>query len=306
MDEAQVRDAVERMSRHIVQALARGDHDAYRAAFRLPNIGAGPGRGVDAAVLGSLLAVWAGWAGLLLDAPALEQLVEVAPEIRPLVVDLLDAGVAGEQARLQHLAFTGLQLPRSGDLWSLLYVLAVGYTTMVQTCGGLTYLEEVRGALETQIGPDELAPGSVAVPVVAAVGTGAWAAADRILQTVDGRPDGMTTLATMMVITVRAAARVLAAGPAGPALGADDARFPSAPAELDLPARSVRIVRQAIAGHLGAAGDAPPPGQLLRLPDTAHVTAAVLYAAQIITGQLAAAVQHYVDLESAALDPDRR
>lgn len=314
VDEAQVRDAVERMSRHIVQALSRGDFDGYQAAFHLPGVGARPERGADVAVLASLLASWARPAGLMIDVAGLDQVTRIddSPAVRRTVADLLDAGAAGDSARLEQLAVTALRLPDE-DLWHVLHAVAAAYTTVVRMCGGLDRVEEVQGVLGAQTGPDEQEQALIAAIVAAAIGAGYGRAALRVLAGAAGRPDGDPILATVVTITLKAAARVLATGPAGPAVDVDDPRFPagldmSVLPELDdagLPGRAVREVRQAIVGHLGAEGGPPPPAQLLRLPGTDHLIAAALYAAQTLAAQLPAAVQHYVDVEAAALDPDR-
>jgi hypothetical protein len=77
VDEARVRDAVERMSRHIVRALSRRDLDGYRAAYHLPGVGERPERGADIAVLASLPPGWTGLAGLMFDVAGLEQVIRI-------------------------------------------------------------------------------------------------------------------------------------------------------------------------------------------------------------------------------------
>lgn len=310
-DADEIRQAVERMTAHIVRALSATPPDitGYRAAFHLPGIESRPGHGADPIVLANLLANWAD--GLCLFPQDLFPPVTISPVAGQHRVAVIAAAAGGDRMRLQNAIVTAMNLPDQ-LAWEVTYGLASDYTHLTVRYGGLSAVQDVTGLLVGAAASDgERNIVYAAALIVAATAAGMAAPAHYAVDRIARRPDGAPALTRILGILVRAAfVTVEKAAPATRLAGADDERLRVAglAPRGESARRAVRLVRKAVAG---VATNEPSDQVVLHATALANLplpdlVVAVRYAAALIARHLPAAVATMVGEAAGALDPDRR
>jgi hypothetical protein len=310
-DEDEIRQAVERMTAHIVRALSATPPNitAYRAAFHLPGIESQPGEGTAPIVIANLLANWAD--GICLFPQDIFSPVNTSPTSGEHRAAVLAAAASGDRRRLKDTLVPVLNLP-DHLVSDVTYALANDYTHLVGLCGGLSTVQDVTGIVAgAAASPAERNIVYAASLIVAATNAAPAVNAHYAVDRISRRPDGGSTLTRMLGLLVRAAwVTVEKASPTTALSGADDERLRVnglAP-HGQSGRRTVGLIRKAVAGmstndagvevrlHAAALADLPVPDLIV----------AVRYAAALIARHVPAAVNTMVAEAAHALDPDHQ